>query len=206
MDQSANQKRRIRDAVHPGKVLSDLYLSHQHDLVFTNLGVPMLTRPKTKFRALIIVMLTIFSLSSTMVPTTALDLGAKAKYMAENTEKSNDGTVIFKNGATPEKAVAYAKAGVTGKELDSICRDHITKAGYGEYFKHGTGHGLGLDVHEAPRVSQMNDQPLELGACVTVEPGIYITGLGGIRIEDDIILTEEGCLVLNEFPKKLIRL
>ncbi len=101
-------------------------------------------------------------------------------------------------------AVAAAKAGMTGAELDSICRDHITQKGYGEYFKHGTGHGLGMDVHENPRVSQHNKNPLELGACVTVEPGIYISGLGGVRIEDDIILTEDGCIVLNESSKELI--
>ena len=102
------------------------------------------------------------------------------------------------------RGVQAARAGMTGKELDSVCRDYITGAGYGEYFKHGTGHGLGLDVHENPRVSQANDSPLEVGACVTIEPGIYITGLGGVRIEDDVILTEDGCIVLNKFPKKLI--
>ncbi len=104
------------------------------------------------------------------------------------------------------EAVKQAKAGITGKELDSVCRDIITDKGYGEFFKHGTGHGLGLDIHEDPRVSQTNDKPLELGACITIEPGIYITGLGGVRIEDDVILTEDGCIVLNQFPKKLIRL
>ncbi len=103
-----------------------------------------------------------------------------------------------------KRGVEAAKAGITGKELDSVCRDYIAKAGYGDYFKHGTGHGLGLDVHEAPRVSQANDLPLELGACVTVEPGIYISGLGGVRIEDDVILTEDGCIILNKFPKELI--
>ena len=103
------------------------------------------------------------------------------------------------------RAVKAAKAGMTGVELDAICRDYITEKGYGDFFKHGTGHGLGLDIHESPRVNTANDKPLELGACVTVEPGIYISGLGGIRIEDDIILTEEGCIVLNKFPKELIR-
>ncbi|MCK5387794.1 MAG: aminopeptidase P family protein [Candidatus Izimaplasma sp.] len=103
-----------------------------------------------------------------------------------------------------KRGVAAAKAGITGKALDSVCRDYITNAGFGDYFKHGTGHGLGLDVHEAPRVSQAYDLPLELGACVTIEPGIYITGLGGVRIEDDVILTEGGCIILNEFPKELI--
>lgn len=103
-----------------------------------------------------------------------------------------------------KRGVQAAKAGMTGKELDSVCRDYIAGAGYGEYFKHGTGHGLGLDVHEGPRVNQKNDEPLEIGACVTIEPGIYITGLGGVRIEDDVILTEDGCIILNEFPKELI--
>ena len=104
------------------------------------------------------------------------------------------------------RALQAAKAGITGKDLDSVCRDYITEKGYGEYFRHGTGHGLGLDVHEDPRVSQANDKPLALGACVTIEPGVYITGLGGVRIEDDIILTEEGCIVLTKFPRELIRL
>ncbi len=97
-----------------------------------------------------------------------------------------------------------AKAGMTGKELDAVCRDYITSKGYGEYFKHGTGHGLGMDVHEDPRVSTINDKPLELGACVTIEPGVYITGIGGVRIEDDVILTEDGCIILNESPRELI--
>jgi Xaa-Pro aminopeptidase len=103
------------------------------------------------------------------------------------------------------KAVSMAKAGMTGKELDSICRDYITEKGYGEYFQHGTGHGVGLDVHEGPRVSQANDTPLNVGAAVTIEPGIYISGLGGVRIEDDVILEENGCIVLNKFPKELIK-
>ncbi len=102
------------------------------------------------------------------------------------------------------KTVMSAKAGMTGKELDSVARNYITEHGYGDFFKHGTGHGLGLDVHENPRVSQANDKPLELGACVTIEPGIYVKGLGGVRIEDDIILTEDSCIVLNEFPRELI--
>ena len=100
--------------------------------------------------------------------------------------------------------VKAAKAGMTGKELDAVCRDYITEKGYGEYFQHGTGHGLGMDVHENPRVSSVNTNPLELGACVTIEPGIYISGLGGVRIEDDIILTEDGCIILNESTKELV--
>lgn len=103
-----------------------------------------------------------------------------------------------------KQAVKKAKAGMTGKELDAICRDYITSAGFGENFKHGTGHGLGLDVHEMPSVSSRNEEPLKSGVCITIEPGIYISGLGGVRIEDDVILTEEGCQILNQFPKELI--
>jgi Xaa-Pro aminopeptidase len=103
-----------------------------------------------------------------------------------------------------KRAVGKARAGMSGKELDMVCRDYITKAGFGENFKHGTGHGLGLDVHESPSVSYRNDEPLKNGVCVTIEPGIYISGLGGVRIEDDVILHEDGCTVLNRFPKELI--
>ena len=102
------------------------------------------------------------------------------------------------------RQVEAAKAGITGRELDAVGRDYITEKGYGDYFQHGTGHGLGLDVHESPRVNQLNTNPLELNACVTIEPGIYISKLGGVRIEDDVILKEDGCIVLNTFPKELI--
>jgi len=122
--------------------------------------------------------------------------------MGQPSEKMKELYDIVKEAQA--RGVKAAKAGLTGKELDAVCRDYITEKGYGDYFKHGTGHGLGLDVHESPRVSPMYDKPLEVGACVTIEPGIYISGLGGIRIEDDVILQEDGCIVLNEFPKDLL--
>lgn len=103
-----------------------------------------------------------------------------------------------------KSAVEKAKAKMSGKEIDAICRDYITKAGFGEYFKHGTGHGLGLDVHESPSVSSRNSEPLKNASCITIEPGIYIAGLGGVRIEDDVILHNDGCTILNRFPKELI--
>jgi len=103
-----------------------------------------------------------------------------------------------------KRGVEASKAGVTGKELDIVCRQYITDMGYGEQFKHGTGHGLGLDVHENPSVSFRNEEALKEGACITIEPGIYIAGFGGVRIEDDVVLTKEGHKVLNTFPKELI--
>jgi Xaa-Pro aminopeptidase len=100
--------------------------------------------------------------------------------------------------------VEAVKAGVTGKEVDAACRDYITSKGYGEYFKHGTGHGLGLDVHESPSASPLNVNPLVSGNVITVEPGIYIEGVGGVRIEDDVVVTDDGCIILNESSKELI--
>lgn len=103
-----------------------------------------------------------------------------------------------------KRGVEASKAGITGKELDMVCRNYISDQGYGEQFKHGTGHGLGLDVHENPSVSFRNEEPLKEGACITIEPGVYIAGFGGVRIEDDVVLTKEGAKVLNTFPKELI--
>ncbi len=102
--------------------------------------------------------------------------------------------------------VAAVKAGVNAKDVDSAARDIIEKAGYGEYFGHGTGHGLGIDVHEEIRVSQRSTDVLEIGNVVTIEPGIYIPGVGGVRIEDDVVVTANGCEILNKSEKKLINI
>lgn len=96
-----------------------------------------------------------------------------------------------------ETQIASAKAGMTGHELDKIGRDIIEQAGYGEYFIHGTGHSLGLEVHENPRVAKGWDSKLLPGHVVTIEPGIYVEGIGGVRIENDIIIRENGCESLN---------
>ncbi|MFD1018714.1 M24 family metallopeptidase [Thalassobacillus hwangdonensis] len=96
------------------------------------------------------------------------------------------------------------KAGITGKEADALTRDYITEQGYGEYFGHSTGHGIGLDVHEGPGLSFRTDTVLEPGMVVTVEPGIYVPNVGGCRIEDDAILTESGNECLSKSPKELI--
>lgn len=103
-----------------------------------------------------------------------------------------------------ERGVAHVKAGMTGKEADALCRDVIAAAGYGEQFGHSTGHGIGLEVHEAPSLSARHEEPLPAGAVVTVEPGIYLPGVGGVRIEDDVVLTDAGCECLTRAPKDLI--
>ncbi len=103
-----------------------------------------------------------------------------------------------------EAGVNAVKAGVKASEIDKVCRDIITEAGYGEYFGHGTGHGIGVDVHEGPSVSWVSDHTLEVNNVITVEPGIYIPGVGGVRIEDDVVVTDDGCIVLNTTPKDLI--
>ncbi|QSS98924.1 aminopeptidase P family protein [Pontibacillus sp. ALD_SL1] len=99
------------------------------------------------------------------------------------------------------------KAGITGKEADDLTRDYIKEQGYGQYFGHSTGHGIGLDVHEGPGLSFRNDkQKLEPGMVVTVEPGIYVPNVGGCRIEDDTVVTETGNERLSHSTKELITL
>lgn len=105
-----------------------------------------------------------------------------------------------------EAALAAVKPGITGAELDAIARDIITEAGYGEYFGHGLGHGVGLEVHEGPSVSRIGTKELQPGMIITDEPGIYLDGFGGVRIEDIILVTDDGKRVLSSSPKQLIEL
>lgn len=100
-----------------------------------------------------------------------------------------------------EAGLKACRAGVAGKEVDSITREVIATHGYGDYFVHGTGHGVGLEIHESPRLSQSSKDTLEAGHVVTVEPGIYIPGVGGVRIEDLLVITEGEPLVLSQAPK-----
>ncbi|MBP3039768.1 aminopeptidase P family protein [Bacillaceae bacterium Marseille-Q3522] len=102
------------------------------------------------------------------------------------------------------RGLAGIKAGITGKEADALTRDYITEKGYGEYYGHSTGHGIGLEIHEGPALSKRSGLVLQPGMAVTCEPGIYIPGLGGVRIEDDTIVTDEKNEVLTHSPKELI--
>jgi len=101
-------------------------------------------------------------------------------------------------------ALDAVKAGITGMELDAAARDYIETCGYGEAFGHGLGHGFGLEIHEAPRASKKSDQVLLPGMTVTIEPGIYLEGKGGVRIEDCCVVTEDGKINLVSSPKELV--
>lgn len=102
--------------------------------------------------------------------------------------------------------VAAAKVGMTGQELDSLVRKEIADKGYGEFFIHGTGHGVGLEIHELPNINKLGTKPLETNMVFSVEPGIYIPGQGGVRIEDTVVLTEEGAHPLNRIGRQLIEI
>ena len=99
--------------------------------------------------------------------------------------------------ASNAAGVAACHPNVTGAAIDKASRDVIDAAGYGDYFIHRTGHGLGMEAHESPSLVEGNDSRLPVGAAFTVEPGIYVPGVGGARVEDNIILTEEGYLCLT---------
>ncbi len=103
-----------------------------------------------------------------------------------------------------ESAVQAVKPGISAMELDKIARDIISEAGYGEYFTHRLGHGLGISVHEFPSITGVNELKLQEGMVFTIEPGIYHPDIAGVRIEDDVVVTKDGVEVLTKFPKELI--
>lgn len=101
------------------------------------------------------------------------------------------------------RAMAAVRPGTPLRAIDQAARDYIAERGFGDYFGHGTGHGLGLEVHEFPSVSPRSDDRAEAGMVMTIEPGIYIPDLGGVRIEDTVLVTAEGCRRLTRIPKVL---
>lgn len=100
--------------------------------------------------------------------------------------------------------IAASKAGVSGAQVDAAARKVIEEAGYGDYFGHGYGHSLGLEIHEVPNCNARNTQPIPAGAVCSAEPGIYLPGRFGVRIEDAVVFTEDGCRILTASPKNLI--
>ena len=105
-----------------------------------------------------------------------------------------------------ERAAAGVRVGMAGRDADAIARQYIERAGYGDLFGHSLGHGIGLEVHEAPRLARTAEGALPEGAVVTIEPGVYRPGWGGVRIEDDVVLSADGPHILTQFPRELIEL
>jgi Xaa-Pro aminopeptidase len=108
--------------------------------------------------------------------------------------------------AANEQAAAGVRAGMAGKDADALARGYIAGRGYGEAFGHSLGHGLGLEVHEAPRLARTAEAALPAGAVVTIEPGVYIPGWGGVRVEDDVHLAPDGPQLLTHFTRDLLEL
>ena len=102
-----------------------------------------------------------------------------------------------------QEALAAVRPGPTGREVDAVARAIIDDAGHAEHFGHGLGHGVGLEVHEGPRLSKQGNDALVAGNVITIEPGVYVPGAVGVRIEDLVLVTEEGGEVLSGLPKEL---
>ena len=141
-----------------------------------------------------------------------LDFGASYKgYCSDMTRTVAVGYAteemkkIYETVLAAQKAgIAMSRAGVTGKEIDATARKVIADAGYGQYFGHGYGHGLGLEVHEAPSVSVGGVDPMPVNTICSAEPGIYLPGKFGVRIEDVVIFQENGCEDITKSPKNLM--
>jgi Xaa-Pro aminopeptidase len=105
-----------------------------------------------------------------------------------------------------EKALLSVKAGLVCEDVDKIARDTVAEKGFGECFVHNLGHGVGLQIHEAPSLGKNCKTVLQPGMVVTVEPGVYVNGFGGVRIEDLVVVTESGCEILSKSTKELLEL
>jgi Xaa-Pro aminopeptidase len=140
-----------------------------------------------------------------------IDWGARAGgYVSDLTRMVWTGSIPRELGTiygvvreAHDRAIAAVRPGVRAVTVDGVARRVIQRAGYGSRFNHALGHGMGLDVHEAPRLGKASRDVLEAGMVITIEPGIYLPGVGGVRIEDDVLVTEDGCQVLTSLPSAL---
>jgi Xaa-Pro aminopeptidase len=105
-----------------------------------------------------------------------------------------------------DRAIASVRPGISCRDLDAVARDFIRDHGYESCFGHGLGHGVGLEIHEKPVISPRSEAVVEEGMVFTIEPGIYVPGFGGVRIEDTVAVTADGCVILTQAPKNLIQL
>jgi Xaa-Pro aminopeptidase len=145
-----------------------------------------------------------------------IDIGGPVAegYNSDSTRTYSIGTPRDEDVATTyavlqqaqQAAVDAVRPGVTAQDIDRAARKVIDDAGFGEYFIHRTGHGIGLDVHEEPYIVEGNDLPLEEGMAFSVEPGIYLAGRHGARIEDIVVCTDDGVRALNVGPRELVEL
>lgn len=129
------------------------------------------------------------------------DITRTVAYQQVNEQQKNIYETVLK---AQQSAVEACRPRVRMGEIDRIPRSIISQAGFGEYFPHRIGHGLGISVHEYPSIIETDDSLLQQGMVFTIEPGIYVPEIAGVRIEDDILITEEGCEVLTQFPKELM--
>ncbi|HET7376123.1 MAG TPA: M24 family metallopeptidase, partial [Anaerolineae bacterium] len=139
-----------------------------------------------------------------------IDWGARVDgYRSDNTRTITlgDGDARYHEiynlvNRAEENAIANVRGGMTGKAADSLSRDIINAAGYGDNFGHSLGHGVGLAIHEAPRLSQLSEDVLPVGSVVTIEPAVYIPGWGGVRLEDMVLLHDGGAKLMTTVVKK----
>ena len=126
----------------------------------------------------------------------------RTPVVGEATDKHHEVYAIVKEAQ--KRGCGIAKAGVPCKDVDTATREYIHEMGYGDHYTHGTGHGLGLEIHTSPRFSPTSKDILAENNVMTIEPGIYLAGWGGVRIEDDVIIKHDGCEILNNTTKDLV--
>ena len=132
--------------------------------------------------------------------TRVLDTHTKATSLSEGPRLAEVHAIVL---AAQQEAICAVRPGAVARDVDSAARSLIARAGHGEHFGHGLGHGIGLQVHEAPAIRPLSETVLQPGMVFTIEPGIYLPGWGGVRIEDDVLVTPDGCEVLSHLTRDL---